>query len=230
MLPPVPRCSDWASSSLISPSRNISLPRNCSRVGLHIVLFEACSAFTRVAARTLAPSPICDQLHRRSFSQFRHLHDCSGCFRLECCLGGAYTHWKAPPSHTAHANSGRSISARRARPEKPAALSVAYMRFVRPVRESSQIDVAWYAICGYAYCVPCVGATIVTISVKKIRELLGQPPISRHGQNPEGAARPRAPVPNRGRNPPWRSSKDAGRLGTREADVVSAPSSEYCCS
>ena len=39
VLPPVPRCSDWASSSLISPSR-ISLPRNCSRVGLHIVLFE----------------------------------------------------------------------------------------------------------------------------------------------------------------------------------------------
>jgi hypothetical protein len=39
VLPPVPRCSDWASSSLISSSR-ISLPRNCSRVGLHIVLFE----------------------------------------------------------------------------------------------------------------------------------------------------------------------------------------------
>ncbi|MGA8713450.1 MAG: hypothetical protein WB647_10565, partial [Roseiarcus sp.] len=37
--PPVPRCSDWASSSLISPTR-ISLPRNCGRVGLHIVLFE----------------------------------------------------------------------------------------------------------------------------------------------------------------------------------------------
>src|SRR5580692_9678644 len=81
VLPPVPRCSGWASSSLISPSR-ISLPRNCSRVGLHIVLFEACSAFTRVAARTLAPSPICDQPHRR-LQPFRHLHDCSGCFRLE---------------------------------------------------------------------------------------------------------------------------------------------------
>ena len=38
--------------------------RNCSRVGLHIDLFEACSAFTRVAARTLAPSPIRDLLHR----------------------------------------------------------------------------------------------------------------------------------------------------------------------
>jgi len=104
VLPPVPRCSDWASSSLISPSR-ISLPRNCSRVGLHIVLFEACAAFTRVAARTLAPSPICDQLHRR-LQPFRHLHDCSGCFRLERSPGGARTHWKAPPSHGAREIAG----------------------------------------------------------------------------------------------------------------------------
>src|ERR1700761_394210 len=61
---------------------------------------EACAAFTRVAARTLAPSPICDQLHRR-LQPFRHLHDCSGCFRLERSPGGTCTHWKAPPSHGA---------------------------------------------------------------------------------------------------------------------------------
>src|SRR5208283_4991711 len=91
-------------SSLISPSR-ISLPRNCGRVGLHIVLFEACSAFTRVAARTLAPSPICDALYRR-LQPFRHLHDCSGCFRLERSPGGALTHWKAPPSHGARKKQG----------------------------------------------------------------------------------------------------------------------------
>ena len=36
---------------------HVSLPRKGRRVGLHIVLFEACSAFTRVAARTLALSP-----------------------------------------------------------------------------------------------------------------------------------------------------------------------------
>ena len=46
VLPPLPRCSGWALSSLFSPSRN-SLPRKRRRVGLHIVLFEACSAFTR---------------------------------------------------------------------------------------------------------------------------------------------------------------------------------------
>ena len=54
-----------------------------------------------IAARTLARSPICDQLHRR-LQPFRHLHDCSGCFRLERLPGGACTHWKAPPSHGAH--------------------------------------------------------------------------------------------------------------------------------
>src|SRR5208283_3683501 len=91
--PPVPRCSSWASSSLISPSR-VSLPRNCGRVGLHIDLFEDCSAFTRVAARTLAPSPIRDRLHRR-LQPFCYLHDCSGCFRLERLPGGACTHWKS---------------------------------------------------------------------------------------------------------------------------------------
>jgi hypothetical protein len=62
---------------------------------------EARSAFTRVAARTLARSPIRDQLHRR-LQPFCHLHDCSGCFRLERLPGGACTHWKAPPWHGAH--------------------------------------------------------------------------------------------------------------------------------
>jgi hypothetical protein len=41
---------------LKSPSR-VSLPRYGSRVGLRIDLFEACSAFTRVTACTLALSP-----------------------------------------------------------------------------------------------------------------------------------------------------------------------------
>src|SRR5712672_3412698 len=68
MPPPIPRCSSWAYSSLISPS-HFSLPRYGSRVGLHIVLFEACSAFTRVAACTLAPSPIRDTLIE-GFSHF----------------------------------------------------------------------------------------------------------------------------------------------------------------
>src|SRR4030088_1626473 len=55
-------------ASLIS-SRRISLPREGCRVDLRIVLFEACSAFTRVAACTLALSPIRDTLIE-GFSHF----------------------------------------------------------------------------------------------------------------------------------------------------------------
>src|SRR5207244_7845611 len=68
MLPPLPRRSVWASYFAHSPSR-ISLPRKGHRVGLRIVLFEACSAFTHVAACTLALSPIRDTLSE-GFSQF----------------------------------------------------------------------------------------------------------------------------------------------------------------
>jgi len=53
---PLPRHSDWGYSSLILPNR-VSLPRYGSRVGLRIDLSEACSAFTRVTACTLARSP-----------------------------------------------------------------------------------------------------------------------------------------------------------------------------
>src|SRR3954451_23093274 len=84
MPPPVPRCSGWASSSLISPDR-ISLPRYGGRVGLHIDLFGACSAFTRVAACTLAQSPIVTA--NRRLQPLRYLHDCSDCFRLERIAG-----------------------------------------------------------------------------------------------------------------------------------------------
>src|SRR5215469_15692 len=90
MLPPLPRCSGWASSSLVSPNR-VSLPRFHVRVGLHIVLFEVCSAFTRVAACTLARSPYVVTAIRR-LQTLRLLHVCSGRFRLERSPGGACTH------------------------------------------------------------------------------------------------------------------------------------------
>src|SRR6202035_927360 len=100
MLPPLPRCSGWAYSSLISPSR-ISLPRKGCRVGLHIVLFEACSAFTRVAACTLARSPIRDPLPEgfRHFVASMPAPVASGWSESP---GGTCTHWKAPPCHGAH--------------------------------------------------------------------------------------------------------------------------------
>src|SRR5215813_2177252 len=85
MLPPLPRCSSWVYSSLVSPSR-ISLPRFHCRVGLHIVLFEVCSAFTHIAACTLARSPYVVTAIRR-LQTLRLLHACSGCFRLERIAG-----------------------------------------------------------------------------------------------------------------------------------------------
>src|SRR5258708_38308553 len=65
MLSPLPRRSGWA---YLLRSR-VSLPRKGHRVGPRIVLFEACSAFTRVTACTLALSPICDTLSE-GFSYF----------------------------------------------------------------------------------------------------------------------------------------------------------------
>jgi hypothetical protein len=48
-----------------SPIR-ISLPQSHCRVGLRIVVFEACSAFSHVAAYTLARSPIRDRYPKTS--------------------------------------------------------------------------------------------------------------------------------------------------------------------
>src|ERR1700720_1008284 len=100
LLPPLPRCSRWVYSSLFSPNR-VSLPRKGCRVGLHIVLFEACSAFTRVAACTLARSPIRDPLPEgfRHFVSSMPAPVASGWSESP---GGACTHWKAPPCHGAH--------------------------------------------------------------------------------------------------------------------------------
>ena len=63
-----PGAASGCNTSLISSRRN-SLPRKGCRVGLRIVLFEACSAFTRVAACTLALPPIRDTLSE-GFSYF----------------------------------------------------------------------------------------------------------------------------------------------------------------
>src|ERR1700724_3826180 len=100
MLSPLPRCSGWAYSSLISPSR-VSLPRKGRRVGLHIVLFEACSAFTRVAACTLPRSPIRDPLIE-GFSHFVTSMTAPIASGGSESPGGTCTHWKAPPCHGAH--------------------------------------------------------------------------------------------------------------------------------
>src|SRR5215467_1598469 len=100
MPPPLPRCSGWAYSSLISP-RRVSLPRKGRRVGLHIAIFEICSAFTRVAACTLAQSPNRDTLIE-GFSHFVTSMTAPIASGWSESPGGACTHWKAPPCHGAH--------------------------------------------------------------------------------------------------------------------------------
>ena len=109
MLSPLPPAQRLGACFAHFPSP-IRLPRSRSRVGLRIVLVEACSAFTRVTACTLALSPIRDTLHQRP-QPFRYLHSCSGCFRLERLPGGTFTPrgkrrlCTAPRSgHSDHAN------------------------------------------------------------------------------------------------------------------------------
>ena len=68
MPPPLPRRSIWM-HRFAHFIQTINLPRKGCRVGLRIVLFEDCSAFTRVAACTLALSPIRDTLIE-GFSHF----------------------------------------------------------------------------------------------------------------------------------------------------------------
>src|SRR3981189_717710 len=105
MPPPIPRCSSGAYSSLNSPS-HFSLPQYGSRVGLHIVLFEACSAFTRVAACTLALSPIRDTLIE-GFSHFVTSMTAPIASGWSGCRVGLAPTGKRRLC-TAHANSGHS--------------------------------------------------------------------------------------------------------------------------
>src|SRR5246127_208968 len=100
MLPPLPRCSSGAYSSLIYP-RRVSLPRKGRRVGLHIVLFEACSAFTRVTACTLTLSPIRDPLIE-GFSHLVTSMTAPTASGWSGCRMGLSPTGKAPPFHGAH--------------------------------------------------------------------------------------------------------------------------------
>src|SRR5712691_12690339 len=92
MLPPLPRCSSWASSSLIHPAVS-AFPETTTG--------SACtSAFSRIARRLLTLRPAHSRGHQivtviRRLQTLRHLHACSGRFRLERSPGGACTRWKS---------------------------------------------------------------------------------------------------------------------------------------
>jgi hypothetical protein len=101
-----------------------------SRVGPRIDLFEACSAFTRVTACTLALSPIRDT-HNRWLQLLYYVHSCSGCFRMEHLPGGVFTHWE-------NAAFSRRTSEAIYRNSKPAA--------AKPTFSSSEVpsNLKWY--------------------------------------------------------------------------------------
>jgi hypothetical protein len=88
-------------ASLIHSSR-VSLPRNPCRVGLRIVLFEVCSAFTRVTACTLALSPMRDTLIE-GFSHFVTSMTAPIASGWSGCRVGFAPTGKAPPFHGARA-------------------------------------------------------------------------------------------------------------------------------
>jgi hypothetical protein len=99
-----PGTAAGSTASLIPPSP-ISLPRNGSRVGLCIVLFEVCSAFTRVTACTLALSPYIVTRYPEGFSHFvTSIAAPVASGRSGCRVGLAPTGKRR--LCTAHANSG----------------------------------------------------------------------------------------------------------------------------
>src|SRR6266853_3265884 len=71
------------------------------------VIGSACASSFSLARRSLALRPAHSRCHQfvtrfPRLQPLRHLHSCSGCFRLERSPGGTCTHWKAPPYHGAH--------------------------------------------------------------------------------------------------------------------------------
>jgi len=139
-------------ASLIS-SRRISLPRKGCRVSLHIVLLEACSAFTRVAACALALSPICDTLIE-GFSHFVTsitaliASGWSGC-RVP---GGTCPHWKTPPCHGAHLQQTFRLCVSGVKSGRPLRL-----RFSEPVQDGGLQPSASTAVNKRSFHRRCVG-------------------------------------------------------------------------
>jgi hypothetical protein len=93
MLPPLPRCSRRAYSSL-----NITHPWQPSPIPLsgrpaHRPFRGLLSVHSRCGLHTRAVTKFVTAI--RGLQTFRHLHACPGCFRLERPPGGACTRWRS---------------------------------------------------------------------------------------------------------------------------------------
>src|SRR5271155_390740 len=99
MLPPLPRCSRWAYSSLklAHPCQPSPIPLSGRPAHRHfrglLGVYSRCGLHTRAVTKFVTAI--------RGLQTFRHLHACPGCFRLERSPGGPCTHWKTPPCHGA---------------------------------------------------------------------------------------------------------------------------------
>src|SRR6266481_5440786 len=99
MLPPLPRCSRWASLSLkiAHPYQPSPIPLSGRPAHRHFRgLLGVCS---RCGLHTRAVTNFVTAI--RGLRTFCRLHACPGCFRLERSPGGVCTRWKAPPCHGA---------------------------------------------------------------------------------------------------------------------------------
>jgi len=101
MLPPLPRRSGWEHRLAQISQPYQPSPKGSSGRPAHLPFRGLLGVHSRCGLHTRAVTVFRDTLTRR-LQTFRHLHACSGCFRLERLPGGPCTHWKAPPCHGAH--------------------------------------------------------------------------------------------------------------------------------
>src|ERR1700745_2413200 len=93
MLPPLPRCSGWAHSSLKLTHPYQPSPKPLSGRPAHRPFRGLLGVYSRCGLHTRAVTKIVTVIRR--LQTFRRLHACSGCFRLERSPGGPCTHWKS---------------------------------------------------------------------------------------------------------------------------------------
>src|SRR5215469_8226881 len=93
MLPPLPRCSRWAHSSLKLAHPYQPSPKPLSGRPAHRPFRGLLGVHSRCGLHTRAVTKLVTVIRR--LQTFRRLHACSGCFRLERSPGGPCTHWKS---------------------------------------------------------------------------------------------------------------------------------------
>jgi hypothetical protein len=92
MLPPLPRCSRWAHSSLKITHPCQPSPIPLSGRPAHRPFRGLLGVYSRCGLHTCALTLVTTI---RGLQTFRHLHACPGCFRRERSPGGPCTHWKS---------------------------------------------------------------------------------------------------------------------------------------